>query len=266
MKIKLLVIDPQNDFCDGPSNGKLAVPGAYDDMTRLAAMVRRLAPKLDDIFITLDSHRLIDIAHPIWWMDANGKSPNPFTIIGSADLDAGIWTTRNPAFRSRSLAYVKQLEAQGNYPLCIWPPHCLIGSKGHTIHDELLAAVQTWEGDQFAQAQYVTKGSNPWTEHYSAIQAEVPDPNDPSTSLNTQLITEVADADLVPFAGEAGSHCVPSTLRDIFRNIDPAMISKFVLMMDAVSPVPGFEAAQQAFIDEYVQKGMKLSTTVDFMK
>lgn len=35
-KIRLLIIDPQNDFCDGPSNGSLPVAGAYDDMTRLA--------------------------------------------------------------------------------------------------------------------------------------------------------------------------------------------------------------------------------------
>ena len=38
-KIRLLIIDPQNDFCDGPSNGSLPVSGAYDDMTRLAGMI-----------------------------------------------------------------------------------------------------------------------------------------------------------------------------------------------------------------------------------
>ena len=46
MKIHLLVIDPQNDFCD--PNGSLFVPGADEDIKRLAEMVHRLKDKLDD--------------------------------------------------------------------------------------------------------------------------------------------------------------------------------------------------------------------------
>ena len=61
MQVELLIIDPQVDFCD-PA-GALYVTGADGDITRLARMVRRLAPKLDDIHVTLDSHHFVDVAH-----------------------------------------------------------------------------------------------------------------------------------------------------------------------------------------------------------
>ena len=66
-KLHLLLIDPQNDFCD-PS-GSLHVAGADRDMDRLALMIHRLAGKLSDIHVTLDSHRKVDISHPLWWRD-----------------------------------------------------------------------------------------------------------------------------------------------------------------------------------------------------
>ena len=73
MKVHLLIIDPQNDFMDLPDSA-LPVPGAVADMDRLAAFIRRAGKKIDDIHVTLDSHRLIDIAHPTFWRDADGSA------------------------------------------------------------------------------------------------------------------------------------------------------------------------------------------------
>ena len=36
-------------------------------------------------------------------------------------------------------------------------------------------------------------GANPWTEHYSAVQADVPDPQDPATQLNRALVERNAN-------------------------------------------------------------------------
>ena len=85
--IQLLVIDPQIDFCD-PA-GALFVPGADADMARLAAMVDRLGSRLADVHVTLDSHRRVDISHPLWFRDGDGTHPAPFTAIGAADLRSG---------------------------------------------------------------------------------------------------------------------------------------------------------------------------------
>lgn len=270
-KIRLLVIDPQVDFCDGPANGALPVPGAYADMSRLAAMLDRLGGKIDDVDVTLDSHRTIDIAHPAWWVDSKGANPAPFTLIAAADVAAGVWTPRNPAWRQRSLDYVRQLEANGKYALIIWPPHCLIGSPGHAVHPELFAAMKRWEEREFGMVNFVTKGSNPFTEHYSAVAAEVPDPEDPSTLLNGDLIDALRDSDVILIAGEALSHCVKSTVEDIASNIGPEHVKKFVFLTDCSSPVPAvpggpdFPAIGQQFIADMVARGMKLATSTGFL-
>jgi nicotinamidase-related amidase len=263
MQTELLIIDPQVDFCD--PQGALYVGGARDDMARLARMVRRVSPKLDDIHVTLDSHHFVDIAHPIFWQDAAGQHPAPFTILSAADVQAGRWTTTKPGMYRRALAYVEALEKNGRYPLCIWPPHCLIGSAGHAVVPELFAALQEWE-QRFALVDYVTKGSNIWTEHYSAIQADVPDPADPSTQVNTALIQTLLRADLIAVAGEAGSHCLANTVRDIADTFgDDQYVSKIVLLTDATSPVTGFQAYQDDFLREMTARGMRLSTTTDFL-
>jgi nicotinamidase-related amidase len=264
MRVELLVIDPQIDFCD-PHKGALYVGGAEKDIERLARMVRRIAPKLSDIHVTLDSHHYVDIAHPIFWIDSKGGHPNPFTIITAADVENGRWTTTQPGMYRRALEYVKSLETGGRYALCIWPYHCLIGSAGHAVMPELFAALQEWE-QRFAVVDYVTKGSNIYTEHYSAIQAEVPDPTDPSTQINTALIQTLMQADLIAIAGEAGSHCLANTVRDLANNFGgPAEIKKLVLLTDATSPVTGFEPYQTDFVRDMTVRGMQLSTTTEFL-
>ena len=264
MKVHGLIIDPQEDFCN-PDTGTLYVPGAGADMTRLAGMLRRIGSKLDDIHVTLDSHHYVDIAHPIWWKDSTGRNPDPFTIITLSDLDAGRWTTTQPVMYRRSRDYVEALERNGKYPLCVWPYHCLIGSTGHAVMPELFSALKEWEGD-FASVDYVTKGSNMWTEHYSAVKADVPDPADPSTQINTSLVKTLLEADLVFVAGEAGSHCLANTVRDIAESFgDDRYIEKLVLITDATSPVPGFETLQNDFIAEMTARGMRTATTATFL-
>lgn len=269
-KIHLLTIDPQHDFCD-PS-GALFVPGATEDTERLAAMVDRIGDKLEDIHCTLDSHHYVDIAHPIWWKDRDGNHPDPFTIITAAEVRDGTWATMIPGFFKRSLEYVEKLDANSRYPLCIWPPHCLIGSKGATVMPKLFEAFIKWEQSGPGMVHYVTKGSNPFTEHYSGVQADVPDPSDPTTMLNTALIQTLESATAILITGEAGSHCVANTVQDIADNFGSEdYVKKFVLLKDTVSPVPAvpggpdFPAIQRQFIDDMVARGMRVSTSVDFL-
>lgn len=269
MRIELLIIDPQFDFCN--PKGALFVPGAEEDMSRLAKMITRLGAKIDDIHVTLDSHHFVDIAHPIFWISSKGKNPDPFTIISAADVRNGLWRTTNPQFQTRGKEYVEALEANGRYPLCIWPPHCLIGSKGYMVVPELFEALLNWE-KQFAMVDYVTKGSNFWTEHYSAVQADVPDPSDPDTHLNMRLIETLQEADLILLAGEARSHCLANTVTDIANNFGEENIKKMVLLQDATTDVadpPGttmFTDMGEAFVSNLMSRGMQVNTTVDFLK
>lgn len=294
MKAHLLIVDPQNDFCiadDGKGHkGTLVVPGAESDMTRTAAMIRRLGGKLDDIHVTLDSHRPIDISHPTWWKRVgDGAKPAPFTILGihpdgkrivKFNADAtGLhptdeeYTTYLPSFLNKggangkgSFGYLETLATNNRYPHVIWPEHCIIGSWGAGVVESLHAALCEWERDNFALVNYVTKGSNPYTEHFSGVKAEVPDATDPDTQVNTRLIQTLEQADIIAITGEALSHCVANTVRDIAACFsDPRYIEKLVLLTDASSNVAGFDSFGDAFVKELVAKGMKLSTTTDFL-
>lgn len=260
MRLHLVVIDPQNDFCD--PNGSLFVTGADKDMDRLSVMVKRLSKKLDDIHITMDSHRKVDISHPMWWKDSAGKHPAPFTCITVDDVNAGRWVTTQPSAHTRSLKYLKALATGGRYPHVIWPEHCLIGDPGHNVHKSLSEAVHEWEQTRFAMADFVTKGSNPWTEHFSAVQAEVPDPEDPGTQVNTRFIQTLETADIILLAGEALSHCLANTVRDVAKNFsDPKYVQKLILLTDASSNVTGFENYGADFVRDLTAMGMKTSTT-----
>jgi nicotinamidase-related amidase len=260
MKTAFLVIDPQNDFVDAET-GTLYVPGAEEDMRRLAGAIDRLRAEIDAIHVTLDSHHPIHIAHPVFWRDRDGASPPPFTTITLDDVESGRWTAARPELAARARAYVRALEENGRYQLTIWPPHCLVGSPGHAVYPPLFAAFEAWERERFVAVDYVMKGSNLYTEHYSAVRADVVDPDDPSTALNTRLIAALERADRVVVAGEALTHCVASTVRDIAANFDdPAAVSKLVLLTDATSPIPGFEPHADSFLDDLRALGMQTAT------
>lgn len=258
-KIHLLVIDPQFDFCD--PTGALYVRGADQDTVRLARMVDRLRPKIDDIHVTLDSHHEVDVAHPIFWVNSQGQHPNPFTIITRQDVVSGVWTPTSPALRQRMIDYVTHLENNKRYPLCIWPPHCIIGSNGHQIMPALSDALRRWSRERFKTVDYVTKGSNPFTEHYSAVKADVPDPADPTTMLNTQLINTLQEADTILISGQALSHCVANTIRDVAAEFGDENVKKFILLSDTCSNVPSFEKFGEDFVRDMTAKGMKVTTS-----
>jgi len=262
-KLHLLIVDPQQDFCN--PDGALSVPGADKDMERLANMINRIQNKITDIHCTLDAHHLFDIAHPIFWKDSEENNPNPFTIITVADLQKGKWRASKEEYQDYAVSYLSQLEKNNRYPLCIWNPHCLIGTKGHTIVPVLSETLLAWEKNHIDMVNYVIKGSNFKTEHYSAVQADVPDPDDPSTMLNKSLLKRLIQADKILIAGEALSHCVKFTAEDIADGFDnKSHIRKMVLLEDCCSSVPGFEAQGRDFITRMTARGMKISNSIDF--
>ena len=276
MKLHLLIIDPQKDFCD--PTGALYVNGADEDCIRLGNMISRLRKKWDDIHVTLDSHHTLDIAHPTCWhYKDTGNRPNPFTIISRENgvligNDLTTNTKNEIEFFSKQQNmvkyanhYVDQLEANGRYPLCIWPLHCLIGSDGATIVKPVIDALHEWEDNEIAMVDYVTKGSNWKTEHYSAVKADVIDPEDDGTGINTGLIEVLRKADIIAITGQALSHCVANTIRDIANDFGDENVKKFTLIEDTCSNVTNFEDLGKAFVDELTKLGMKVSNSVDFL-
>ncbi len=271
LKTHLVVIDPQIDFMDSPGSS-LPVAGANEDMKRLSKLIARVGKRLEDIHVTLDSHQVIDVGHPGFWRGQNGDRPSPFTIISHDDVKNQIWTPRDPRYRQRMLDYTAALEAGKNkYPAIVWPEHCITSTPGHNVQEELRAALINWARQEWANIDFVTKGTNVFTEHYGALMAEVPDPNDPATQLNTDFLKIMESADIVGIAGEALSHCLMATVNQIAENIGPDHLKKFHILVDCSSPVPkvgsgpDFPAIAEAWLKDMKKLGMKLVDAKDFL-
>jgi nicotinamidase-related amidase len=273
---QFLIIDPQNDFCDVPPAYRpvdpltgaavapaLPVAGAHADMLRTAQFISSAGARLDDIVVTLDSHHQVDIAHPTFWRRADAGDVSPFTQITAAQVRAGEFLPRDPSALPRALAYLDALESRGRYTLMVWPVHCEIGTWGHGVHADVRDAYGRWERMRLRNVRKVAKGENPWTEHYSAIQAEVPDPEDEHTQLNAPLLAALDRAGLLLVAGEASSHCVRATTEHIVAHLPGGRPERIVLLTDCMSPVAGFEAQHQAFLDDMRARGVRLATSTE---
>jgi nicotinamidase-related amidase len=277
--VHLLIIDPQNDFCDLPrqylpfdpvrGGARLApglpVKGAHADMLRLSALILQGRAGIDAITVTLDSHHRVGIERPALWRQGDGAPMAPFTQVRAEDVRAGRYVPRDAGQVPRVLRYLEALEAGGRYVHMVWPPHCELGTWGHNVHPDVQAAYNAWEESQLGVVRKVVKGSNPWTEHYSALRAEVPEDDDPHTALNRGLLEELDRADVVMVAGEAGSHCVKATLEHVAEYGGPAMMRKFVLLRDCMSPVMGFETQQQDMLKAMSDLGARVTDSVSIL-
>jgi nicotinamidase-related amidase len=253
--INLLIIDPQNDFVS--SEGALSVAGAEQDAERLAHLIDHARSRITHINLSLDSHNRLDISHPLWFYDDNGRSPDPFTVIKADDLSSQRWMTREEV-SAYTLNYLRMLEDKGRYPHVIWPEHCLIGGEGHLVYPLIREALYEWSA-QPAHVDYVIKGMNPLTEHFSAVEAELPLADDPHTQANRGLIQRLVSSDVVWVAGWARSHCVGSTLRDLFKWGGRSLAEKTVLITDTMSDVTGFEEHGEQVVKDALKWGAQLA-------
>jgi len=278
-KNALVIVDMQNDFMDKVRDGiyrpgdgpKLPVPGAEQDALCLADFISANGALLDEISLTHDCHDL-HIATPVMWVDKDGKHPTPFTPISAQNAKDGLWRINSPIpeHQKRGIEYLEAMERDGRYVLTIWPPHCQIGTTGAAIQEDVIEVCVRWRDKYVATLTHVTKGSNPWTEHYSGMMAAVVDPSDSSTALNKPFINMIQGYDNIYFAGEALNFCVRETMLDIIRNFDPDNVKKIVLLTDCTSAIPDndqtgnlFQSFTDNFMDEATTAGMRLAKSTD---
>jgi len=259
----VLIIDAQNDFCH--PKGSLFVPGAPEDISRLCILLDRLIEKgnLRNFHITLDTHFVTDISHPAFWRDERGNQPEPFTQIRLEDLASGKWTPADAKAKARVADYLRKLEATGKYRHTIWPEHCILGSWGHLLEERVLYRVTGWERSEVKRSDYILKGMNQWTEHYSVLKAEVEDSEDPGTGLNRRLLEDLSSAEMVLISGQALSHCVANTIRDMIEAMDQKTLQKLVLLEDTTSSVPGFENLGEEILQVAKRTGIRVCRTID---
>jgi nicotinamidase/pyrazinamidase len=288
-KIHMLIIDPQWDFCHAgkpgydPANpnpdkladsndrpGALYVPGADADCLRTAAMIRKGKKKIDDLSITLDTHRPIHVAHADYYRNGQGEMPNPFEMLTVDDFigQNPKWRTFSPGCQEWvEKTYLPGLRDRGRNPLCIWPKHCIVGTKGWTVNPDVQEAVQEWCEDEFAAVNWKFKGQNTRTEWYSAVGADVEDPTDRQTALDTDFIARFNDADLFAFLGQARNFCLRWSFADIVEHFGDNFLKKCLMITDCTSnvPIPEVVAEADTFFEECIRNGMQTCTAEEFV-
>ena len=231
------------------------------DALRVSKLLQDHSAEIASVHVTLDSHQRMHIAHGLFWQDAAGNPPALFTIISREDVVAGKWRSVKEAHRERSLHYVEELERNGKFSLCIWPEHCIIGSEGHNVTAPINEGLTAWSETTREEVDWLLKGQNIFTEMYSALKAEVVDESDGRTTLNQEMIDRLSTKERVLVCGQAMSHCVNFTVRDLVEHWPQGERHRIWLLEDAMSSVPGFEAAGEEFLTDMRALGLTIVTT-----
>jgi nicotinamidase-related amidase len=253
----LLAIDIQNSFME---NGSLGVPGSHGDVERLCRFIYSCADRISNITVSLDSHEPLQIFHPVWWKDENGKAPQPFTVINAADVSGGKWT---PIANSEdSLDYVVNLERLGKKQLTIWPYHCIKGTIGQTLESMFSNLIYFFSAAKKSPIKTVIKGEDPMSEMYGIFKPEY----SKTAAVNAELLKSIGTYRKIYIAGEASSHCVLESVKQMaeFYATDREMTSRIHILTDCMSPIPGFEPdTEREFLALAERYGIKLVKSTD---
>lgn len=261
----LITVDAQGDFCF--PGWALPVPGAVDDMRRLVELVYNRPEEISLILASRDKHVPMMIFHAAWWIDRNGKHPDPFTIITYKDIIAGNWLAlKDPKW---SVEYVNKLEVMGKKNLVVWPNHCLENTEGQKLVPAVHEALAWHAAARGYSTILLDKGVVPQVEHYGIFGAEVPYPKNPASLLNVDVLTTIAGFKRILVGGEAKSHCVLETMKQLvghFAN-QPDVVGSIHFLMDCTSsvqhPAVDFEALAMADLREMAKKGVVLMKSTD---
>ncbi len=240
-----LGIDVQQDFMDG---GALGVPGAHEDVRRMCEFIYNNMDNISNIAVSIDTHTPHQIFHPCWWVDENGNNPAPYTPITLADLDAGKWRAVINPVASRE--YVKHLEQDGKKTLCVWSYHCIQGTTGAALENQFSNMIYFHSVAKKSVVKRLVKGTDPLSEMYGIIKPEY----DTHNYINIDFLNQLETYDKIIIAGEAKSHCVLETIKQILEHFSnrPEITKKVYILEDCMSSIPGFEDATEKEFNNFV--------------
>ena len=270
-KIAVLLIDDQYDFIQ--PEGSLAVPGAREDTVRFLQWFYANVQQISSVFYTLDTHTLLHIFSESWWRQpqSDGQEtdvhPSPYTTISVEDVESGRW---EPVIEADwSHFYVQALREKAKKELMIWPYHCIEGTVGHMLLPPLAEAIAYHSSARMCNPVKLEKGRTPRTEYYGAFGSEVPDPQDASSGANSGMMDVIMAHDLVYVAGQAKSHCVLESLRQLLTQFEgqPQVIERLRLLQDCTSsvehPVIDFDTMANQELAQMERQGLQLVLSTD---
>jgi nicotinamidase-related amidase len=305
----VLIIDPQNDFSDANNTkrnkpGSLAVSGSSSDYSKIINFIENNS--IDEIHISLDTHNERHIGHPGFWdrINESGKripadntdgltilSIDPENVITGFHIIKKSTTQYVPRIYEKSsydnlcvyvhnyLKFYDSPENKHNQLPWIWPNHCIEGTSGHRIAQELQCFLDKWKLSRKGNiVKYHIKGQNNLAEMYSIFSAEKPVSITESyvlrsylytgkgkhislptgcndykktqqfinleTTFNSELMNQLlGDNNRVFICGEAKTHCVKSSIIDLMEHASksstPVSSGRIVLLANMTSPIQG---------------------------
>ena len=285
-RVGLLLVDVQNTFCIpgfelfvGGASGQAAV----DDNRRLCEFVYRNLGSITQVVPSLDTHHAMQIFHAAWLIDADGRRPEPMTLVTAQDAAEGRWRVDpevaraagvDPAYAQRHLEhYTHQLAERGKYDLTVWPYHAMLGGIGHALVSAVEEAVFFHGLARRSAPRFCVKGELALTEHYSMLGPEVTEGPDgePIASTDHALVETLLGFDAVIVAGQAKSHCLAWTIDDLLahRSVQEQQLAqRTYLLEDCTSPivVPGvvdYTGEADAAFERFSAAGMHVVRSTD---
>lgn len=286
-KILVIGIDFQNDFVvpdksqvpDGEPYGSLSVPGAKEDLEHFTRFIYNNCDKITRVFLSIDTHFVYQIFHGAMWKDENGDSVAPYTMITPDDLSSGKYrfVGGNPVIAKQC---VETLAKAGKGGVYIWPYHCLTGTFGWCPETQLMQMVHFHSAARKTVGKErpvpTFKGTDIYSEMYGFMEPEF---NPKGDALINKAVLDVLmrtdssangepkfEYDQVFVGGEAGSHCLPESVRQILKRFAnyPEFTQRITILEDCTSPVPGFEQVMYDSFEEFKRNyGVQIKKSTD---
>lgn len=298
MTYNMLLIDTQNSFCK--EDGSLFVGGrsgngAATDVKTLSNFININSTEINNVFATFDAHKSLHIFSPNFWVDTNNKNPEPFSMISKDDMVKQVFKPSNIAveyvktFKLKTdsykeaenwlnkyvLFYADELEKSGGYILTIWPVHCVVGTEGFNMHEDILKSILSNK----INFEPILKGTDVMTENYSFIAPEVSKSHDNKYMFGDgykNIANLYKGGDKLLIAGEAASHCVKWSVDHLLQKLNeenPELISRTYILQDCMSAVAipdgeggfvaDFTASVEDALHDWKTKGLNIVNSED---
>lgn len=176
----LLVIDMQYDFI----NGSLKVNGGEDLVNDLKDLLEKKAKDFDLVVFTKDDH--------------------PFNHISFASSHKG----KQPF---DEYTYVSEKTPAHAFKSCLWPAHCVVGTEGNKIHEELSKLIVDGHINN-TKTLVLGKGMDAGREYYSCFNDVLEEHyTDILNILKSENITDVY------ICGLAYDYCVVNSAKSSYK-------------------------------------------------
>lgn len=286
----LIGIDWQNDFvlpaqdqvAPGEPYGSLSVPGAKQDIANWTRFIYDNYAKISRIMLSVDTHRPKQIFHRSAWRDwSNGGSyVEPYTLITAEKIRDHTYdfTGGEP---KRAAECAQTLAEAGKGGIFIWPEHCIEGTLGWNPETELMQMVIFYSVVRDSKPIYLYKGRKLYSEMYGILEPEY----NPRKKVNWNILSLIVEhgddwcwyrqegkfkrptGNKIIIAGEAASHCVLESVRQILKYLDkggmPEAAQNLYILEDCTSPVAGFEQQMQDAFDDFKRQGVNIVKSTD---